>query len=96
MMHLLVVTYSGDSPEHIEQLFQKAGAGFSRVDRIHGGGRSGVREGTRAFPGEGSMLFSVLPSARAGELFQALKGLAQELPPGVRLHAGLLPVADFF
>jgi hypothetical protein len=94
-MKMLVLTYSGADPGRISALLDEAGVpGHTRLDGGHGHGLSGPRAGTRAWPGEVTVCFSVVDDALAGVV--AARCRAAELPAGERLHVAVLPVDSFF
>ena len=96
-MKLLLTLHSGGDPLRVQRLLASHDAqGFTEIAHAHGRGASGRVEGTRAWPGETSVLFSIVPDERVAELQRALKGLAADAAPGERLHIAVLPVDHFF
>lgn len=96
-MKMLMVVYSGPSPRRVSSLLEAHRAGgYTQLENGHGAGNTGKREGTRAFPGESTLFVSVIDEARSAELLDALRGEAQQLPAGERLHAAVLPTESFF
>jgi len=94
-MKMLVLTYSGADPVRISSLLDEAGVpGHTRLDGGHGHGLSGPRAGTRAWPGEVTVCFSVVEDELAKSV--AARCRAAELPQGERLHVAVLPVDSFF
>jgi hypothetical protein len=94
-MKMLMLTYSGADPVRVSSLLDEAGVpGHTRLDGGHGHGLSGPRAGTRAWPGEVTVFFSVVDDALAGTV--SVRGRAVELPAGERLHIAVLPVDTFF
>jgi hypothetical protein len=61
----------------------------------HGSGRSGKHEGNRAFPGEETVYFTMVPDEVAREVLPMLVAWQQEAPEGERLHAAVMPVEQF-
>jgi hypothetical protein len=93
-MKMLVMTYSGDDPERVSTLLDRLGVpGHTRFDHGHGHGLTGPRDGTRVFPGQVTVCFSVVDDAMAGAAATACR--TAELPPGERLHLAVLPVESF-
>jgi hypothetical protein len=92
---MLVLTYSGANPARISTLLDEAGVpGHTRLDGGHGHGLTGPRAGTRAWPGEVTVCFSVVDDALAGKVSAHCR--AAVLPAGERLHVAVLPVDTFF
>ncbi len=92
---MLVLTYSGDTPERVSALLDAAGVpGHTRLDGGHGHGLTGPRDGTRAFPGQVTVCFSVVDETLVAPVAAACR--AAELPAGDRLHLAVLPVDSFF
>jgi hypothetical protein len=96
-MKLLLVIYSGADPRLVPVLLDRHHAGgWTRLPPAHGAGSTGRREGTRAWPGDASLFFSVVPDERIEELLGALRTEAARLSPGDRLHGAVLPLETFF
>lgn len=93
-MKMLVLTYSGDDPGRVSTLLDALGvAGHTRIEHGHGHGLTGPRDGTRAFPGQVTVCFSVVDDALAAAAAHACR--TAELPAGERLHLAVLPVDSF-
>lgn len=96
-MKLLLVIYSGSQPRLVPELFEKYEAGgYTQLGPAHGAGVTGKHAGTRAWPGDASVFFSIVKAERAGDLVAALRSRAEEMMPGERLHAAVLPTETFF
>jgi len=96
-MKLLLIIYSGSDRHLVPSLLDRHHAGgFTELTQVHGSGSTGRREGTRAWPGDASIYFSVVPIAQADSLTAALKDAAAALAEGERLHAAVLPIQEFF
>ena len=96
-MKLLIILYTGPTPQRVTSVLEAHHAdGYTAIDRAHGRGGSGRVEGTRAWPGDTSVLFTVVPDERVGGLEGALRGLAADASAGERLHVAVVPVEDFF
>lgn len=96
-MKMVIVVYAGASPDRVADLLASGPAGgYSEFRGLHGAGRSGRREGNRAFPGESTLFMSIVSPESAAELLQSLRSEAEHLPAGERLHAALLPTETFF
>jgi hypothetical protein len=92
-MKLLLFLYHGDDPAELHQLVHRLGLpGHTDLGAVHGAGQTGRREGTRAFPGGGSAMFSVVDADRVPEVMAAARVIADGLPTGERLHCFVLPV----
>lgn len=96
-MKLLMMLYAGPDPQRVAAVLENHEVhAFTEIDRAHGRGSTGRVEGTRAWPGETSVLFSVVPDERVVELANALRALASGAASGERLHVAVLPVENFF
>jgi hypothetical protein len=96
-MKLLLIIYSGSDRHLVPGLLDQYDAGgFSEMPRVHGAGSTGRRAGTRAWPGDASIYFSVVPAERADALTAAMKQAADNLAEGERLHAAVMPIEEFF
>ena len=96
-MKLVMMLYAGPNPQRIAAVLDEHEVhAFTEIDRAHGRGSTGRVEGSRAWPGETSVLFTVVPDERVGELESALRALAAGAISGERLHVAVLPVEHFF
>ena len=96
-MKMLVLIYSGPTPQRISSLLDRHHAGgYTEFRNAHGSGATGRREGTRAWPGESTLFVSVLPSEHTDSLVGAPRDAAGQLPTGERLHVAVLPTETFF
>lgn len=95
-MKLLLVIYSGNDSRLVPDLFDHHHvSGYTELGPVHGAGQTGRREGSRAWPGDVSIYFSIVPQEQLDELMVALREGAQELETGERLHAAVLPTETF-
>lgn len=96
-MKMLVLVYSGSSPQRISSLLDAHHAGgYTEFRNAHGAGSTGRREGSRAWPGESTLFVSVLPATQSDALVSALRAVTTKLPAGERLHVAVLPTETFF
>lgn len=96
-MKLVIIMYAGPSPQRVSAVLEAHDArGFTEIEGAHGKGDSGRHEGTRAWPGETSVLFTILPDERVAALAAALRALGGSAGPGERLHVAVVPVEQFF
>ena len=96
-MKMLIVVYSGSNPHRISSLLDSHHAGgYTEFRNVHGLGTTGRREGSRAWPGESTLFFSVVPADRSTELVETLRGEAADLPAGERVHVAVLQTETFF
>ncbi len=96
-MKLILFLYHGTDPERLHHLVHEMGLpGHTDLGEVHGEGATGRREGTRAFPGGGSAMFSVVESERVDSVMATAKSLAGALPLHERLHAFVLPIESMF
>ena len=96
-MKMLMVVYSGASPQRISSLLDAHHAGgYTQFRNAHGVGGTGKRDGSRAWPGESTLWVSVVPEPTSDELVGTLRGETARLPTGERLHVAVLPTETFF
>ena len=96
-MKMLMVVYSGSSPQRISSLLDAHHAGgYTEFRNAHGVGSTGKREGSRAWPGESTLFLSVLPEPQSDGLVRTLRRESATLPAGERLHVAVLPTVTFF
>ena len=96
-MKMLMMVYSGSSPQRISSLLDAHHAGgYTEFRNAHGAGSTGRRDGSRAWPGDSTLFVSVLPADRSDELVKVLRAQTAHLPPGERLHVAVLPTDTFF
>lgn len=96
-MKLLLIVYSGPSPHRITSLFdQHQVDGWTEIDHAHGAGKTGRRVGTRAWPGESALFFTVIGDEPCHALKDGLRAEQARLEGGERLHVMSIPVDDFF
>lgn len=96
-MNLLLVIYTGSRNRLVPELFDRHHTrGYTELRGGHGSGDGGRREGTRAWPGDASVFFSLVPNERIPELTAALREQKNVLEPGESLHVAVLPTDIFF
>jgi hypothetical protein len=92
---MLVLTYSGPDSGRASTLLDEAGApGHTCLEDGRGHGLTGPRVGTRAWPGDVTVCFSVVDDALADLVVMRCR--ETQLPPGERLHLAVLPIDSFF
>jgi hypothetical protein len=96
-MRMLMVVYSGPTPQRIASLLDAHHAGgYTEFRNVHGTGSTGKRESSRAWPGQSTLFVSVLPEPQSELLVETLRTESGRLPAGERLHAAVLPTVTFF
>lgn len=96
-MKMLMVVYSGASSQRVTSLLDRYHAGgYTEFRNAHGAGGTGRRDGSRAWPGDSTLIVSVLPAEQADALVETLRSETTQLPPGERLHVAVLPTDTFF
>lgn len=96
-MKLVLVIYNGANDRLLPELFDRhQTGGWTELRGAHGHGSTGRREGTRAWPGDAAMFFTIVPAASVDELMDGLRARAAELDAGERLHVAVLPTETFF
>ena len=96
-MKLLMLIHSGPHEDRLTRLLDAHDAGgYTELRNVHGSGPSGPLLGTRAWPGTGTILFSIVPAGRVDALVLALQGYKKSLSAGEHLHVAVLPVETYF
>jgi hypothetical protein len=96
-MKMLMVVYTGTNPQRVSSLLDRHHAGgYTEFRNAHGAGRTGRRDGSRAWPGESTLFVSIIPARQSEELVEGLRAETTALPPGERLHVAVLPAESFF
>lgn len=96
-MKLLTLFYQGATPHRVTSVLDAHHApGYTEFANTHGSGVTGRVEGTRAWPGQSTVVVTIVPDDRVSELEDALRALAADAQPGERLHVAVLPVEHFF
>ncbi|HUO51307.1 MAG TPA: hypothetical protein VMT93_02210 [Gemmatimonadaceae bacterium] len=95
-MKLLLVMYSGSRPGIVPELLEHQGVhGYTELRGAHGAGASGRREGTRAWPGDTAVFFSMVDDEHVPALLGVLREQGARSQPGERIHVAELPVEYF-
>lgn len=88
MKMLLILAPAPREREIIRLIEAKGVHGYTEIPDVRGSGKSGRHLGTRAFPGAGSVIFTIAPEDQTRELAEALKELAATFEAGEGgLHA---------
>lgn len=96
-MRMLVIMYGGPRAHLVPALLnQNQVQGWTRLAEAHGAGAGGRREGSRAWPGESQVFFTVVEDEMVERLTTSLRARAAEAEPGERIHVATLPVERFF
>ena len=95
-MKMLMLVYSGSTPQRISSLLDAHHAGYTEFHNAHGTGSTGKRDGSRAWPGDSTLWVSVVPEPAVAELVGALREETSRLAAGARLHVAVLPTDSFF
>lgn len=95
-MKLLLVIYSGADRQLVPAVLDRHRAGgYTEFDHAHGTGSSGKREGTRAWPGDASIYFSIVPAEHVAAMTEEFQGARARLHAGESLHVAVLPTETF-
>jgi hypothetical protein len=96
-MRMFMLMYGGPTPARVTEILERHGIHeYTTFEGGHGAGRTGKREGTRAWPGGTTVLLSVVARRTSEALAAALEQESKALPPGERLHLAVLPIERFF
>jgi hypothetical protein len=89
--------YQGSASHRVTSVLEAHHApGYTEFANAHGSGVTGRVEGSRAWPGQSTVVVTIVPDDRVPALEDALRGLAAEAQAGERLHVAVLPVEHFF
>lgn len=95
-MKMFWIVYAGARPARItESLLAHGATGLTELPKAYGTGAHGRIEGTRAWPGDETVITSVVDADHASDIADGLEALQRELSPGERLHFAVLPVELF-
>lgn len=87
-MKLVVVVVDRARQEEALEVLERAGVeGFSLVGGVHGRGETGGHFGTRAFPGDNTMIWTVVPADRLPRVRDGLAALQGVVRAGEGLMA---------
>jgi hypothetical protein len=82
-MKLVLVLCGTSRSQEIMKLLESHGAtGYTEVPMVLGAGATGKRMDSRAWPGRGCMLFTLVEKVKADGLIGALKGFHGRLEEG--------------
>ncbi len=96
-MRTFLLMYGGPDETRVPTLLERHGVThYTTFAGGHGAGSTGRREGTRTWPGETTMIVSLVPDERAESLADELQLESASLPAGERLHVAVLPTERFF
>ncbi len=96
-MKLLLLMYSGPTPQRISALLEVHQApGYTEFENGRGSGPSGRLAGTRAWPGSATVFLSVVPDDRVAPLRTALAAYREQAAEGEHLHVATVPMEDYF
>ena len=96
-MKMLLVVYSGADSSRVTSLLDRFHAGgYTEFRNAHGAGRTGRRDGSRAWPGEATLIVSIVPVEHADTLVELFRAETATLPAGERMHVAVLPTETFF
>lgn len=96
-MRTFLLMYGGPDESRVPTILERHGiTHYTSFAGGHGAGSTGRREGTRAWPGETTMIVSLVPDDRAESLADELQQEAAGLPAGERLHVAVHSTERFF
>jgi len=95
-MRMFWIIYAGPRVARVTDILLKCGAtGYTEFIHAHGAGTHGRIEGTRAWPGEETVVTSVVPAECTTRLTDALTEMQGAPLAGERMHFAVLPVELF-
>jgi hypothetical protein len=96
-MRMLLIVYSGPRNDLVPALLNQFQVrGWTRLGHAQGAGTSGPRTGTRAWPGESQVYFTVVDDAMVRHLSAAMRDKKADALPGESIHVATMPVERFF
>jgi hypothetical protein len=96
-MRMLVIVYGGPRRDLVPALLNECQiGGWTELGNAHGAGNTGRRAGSRVWPGESQVFFSVVEDAQVERLSAALRARKANAMPGERIHVATVPVERFF
>ncbi len=95
-MRMFWVIYAGPRTARVTEVLRSHGApGYTEFPHAHGAGVHGRIEGTRAWPGEETVVTAVVHDDHTQQVADGLIALQDHLEPGERMHFAVLPVEQF-
>jgi hypothetical protein len=95
-MKLLLLIYSGPTPQRISALLEAHDApGYTELPNARGAGSTGRMEGSRAWPGTATVFLSVVPAPRVEELRAAMLDYRRTAVEGEHLHVAVMPTEEY-
>lgn len=92
-MKMLMIICPPERQEAVRDLLARHGLGaYSEIAGLKGEGKTGKKLGTRLFPEESVLIFTVIPESRQEELVAALKDFASKLYQAEGMKVFALPV----
>jgi nitrogen regulatory protein PII len=85
---LLVFNFIYDEPVRA-MIEQHRIPGFTEVPKVFGTGESGKRFGTHAFPGQDTMLLTVVPDEQVSPLLEEITQFKRGLADRAKRHGGI-------
>ena len=95
-MKMFWIIYAGPRAARVTDALLAHGAtGYTEFPNAHGTGAHGRIAGTRAWPGEETVITSVVAATQASRVTDGLTALQAGLSAGEHLHFAVLPVETF-
>ncbi|MCC7194298.1 MAG: hypothetical protein IT356_01950 [Gemmatimonadaceae bacterium] len=95
-MKMFWIIYAGPLVQRVTDALLTHGAtGYTTFPKAYGTGTHGPIEGTRAWPGEETVITSVVAGGSASAVSECLASLQRGLDAGERLHFAVLDVESF-
>ena len=87
-MKVLLIFVDSDHADDVERILDESEVpGYSAFPSVLGKGATGLKRGTRAFPGTSTLFFVALPDGRCEGLCERLKALQVQRGPEEGLKA---------
>ncbi len=94
-MKMILIICPDSRRGEIRELMEKHGVhAFTEMKEVTGEGETGKHFGTRVWPGNSSLLFTVIPDEKKEEVMSALRNCSIVLFPGEGLRVFVLPVEE--
>jgi hypothetical protein len=95
-MKMFWIIYAGPrTPRVTETLLAHGATGYTEFPNAHGAGTHGRIAGNRVWPGEETVITSVVATEHCASVTAGLSTLQDLLVAGERLHFAVLPVEQF-
>ena len=94
-MKVLLIFVDADHAADVQRLLEASNlSGYSEFPNVLGKGRTGIKRGTRAFPGTSTLYFVAIPEGECAGLCDALRKLRGTKGPEEGLKTYILDTTE--